>query len=117
MLIVDDEPAIRQTMADILDYHGFDTATAANGREAWNYLQDHEPPCAILLDLKMPVMGGVEFFEMLHADPAHRDIPVIISSSSTELQHLPVFEEAVAFVPKPADPRELVRLIDELCLQ
>jgi CheY-like chemotaxis protein len=61
---------------------------AENGEEALRYLQDpgHEAPCLILLDLNMPKMGGLEFLQIVKADPGLQVIPVIVVTTSGEDQ-------------------------------
>ena len=75
ILIVDDEERLRATCGRFLTNRGYDVVLAENGRQAIDILAT-EPPDVILLDLKMPVMGGEEVLEITGAK--HPDIPVII---------------------------------------
>jgi CheY-like chemotaxis protein len=85
VLVVDDEADIRASLELLLPYHGFEVATAANGQAALDYLRTHEPPCVILLDLRMPIMGGVQFRREQQLDPHLMSIPTIVCTAEYEL--------------------------------
>src|SRR5262245_9392754 len=61
VLIVEDRPDTRKSLAMLLTASGFPAAEAADGQQALDYLRSHPPPGLILLDLAMPVMDGWEF--------------------------------------------------------
>ncbi|MCX5643548.1 MAG: response regulator [Phycisphaerae bacterium] len=79
-------------------------AYAGNGEEALAYLRspENEAPCMILLDLNMPKMGGLEFLQVLRANEALRNIPVMVVSTSAEKQDMARSFElgAVAYIVK-----------------
>jgi CheY-like chemotaxis protein len=82
LLVVDDDPAIRETLADILHDEGYVVMTAANGQDALSRLRaSGATPCVILLDLMMPVMSGPEFYDEMQHDPSLASIPVIVISA------------------------------------
>jgi CheY-like chemotaxis protein len=81
VLIVDDESDIRESLRDALGDEGYLVAVAANGREALDLLPHLQRPCAIILDMLMPVMNGNEFYAALQAAPDLSDIPVLVSTS------------------------------------
>jgi CheY-like chemotaxis protein len=82
LLVVDDDPAIRETLADLLQDEGYVVMTAINGKEALTRLRAGSArPCVILLDLMMPVMSGAEFYAEMRSDPALADIPVVVISA------------------------------------
>ena len=76
VLIVEDDPDVREFMDVLLSNCGFETMTAANGMEALAAVRERRP-CIILLDLMMPVMDGWTFRRKQLADPAIADIPVV----------------------------------------
>lgn len=80
VLVVDDEPSIREALAGILEEEGYSVTTAANGQEALAMVRARRPR-VILLDLMMPVMNGWELTERLREDPALRSIPVCVLSA------------------------------------
>ncbi|MDT3705355.1 MAG: response regulator [Thiobacillus sp.] len=91
-----------------------------NGEAALAYLNDpaKDRPCLILLDLNMPVMGGIEFLRVVKTDSAHlKRIPVVVLTTSEEQQDkVESFNLGVAgYIRKPVDYRrfvETMRTID-----
>jgi GAF domain-containing protein/DNA-binding response OmpR family regulator len=77
VLVVDDDPALRELLRRTLEGKGFVVAEAANGREALERLGETTPG-VILLDLMMPEMDGFEFLEEMRRDEAGRRITVIV---------------------------------------
>jgi CheY-like chemotaxis protein len=110
ILIVDDDPDIRDALRDVLELKGYAVAEAGDGREALAYLSDHRPPRAILLDLFMPVMDGWHFFSRIRSLPALALIPVIVvtaTGSHWGYPSAPVFR-------KPIDLPQLLQALGEL---
>ena len=80
VLIVDDEFAIVEALAEILTWEGYVVKSAAHGRAALQILAtDHVD--VVLMDLMMPVMGGVEAATAMRSDPRLRTIPVVVMSA------------------------------------
>jgi two-component system, response regulator, stage 0 sporulation protein F len=79
VLIVDDEDAHRELLADFLQELGFSTRQARDGRQALEALE-LDLPLAVLLDLKMPVMSGWGLLEALKHMPRARALPIIVIS-------------------------------------
>lgn len=113
VLIVEDDEDLRDMMAQMLSIEGFDTATAANGREALDYLHGTTKPNVILLDLMMPIMDGWEFRRQQKADPDLAPVPVIILSALDQTRAAPV--DAEAFLKKPLDFGRLLELVRDHC--
>jgi CheY-like chemotaxis protein len=82
VLVVDDDPDIRETMLFVLENAGYQVTTAANGAEALALLRAQASPCLILLDLMMPVMNGWQFLLEQTRDPRLADIPVVVISGA-----------------------------------
>lgn len=79
VLVVDDEQAIREAVRDILELVNADTLLAANGHEGLAlYQANHERIRLIILDLRMPIMSGVETYHALRAHGA--TVPIVLSS-------------------------------------
>jgi CheY-like chemotaxis protein len=81
VLVVDDEPEIRDSLRDVLEDEGYRVRLAANGEEALAQLRALEPPLAMILDVIMPVMSGTELYAVMQADPQLATVPLIISTS------------------------------------
>ena len=82
ILVVDDDPDIRETLADVLVDAGCEVVGAANGRQALDVLRDGFAPCLVLLDLMMPVLDGEGFLNEVRGDPALAAMPVVVMSAS-----------------------------------
>jgi CheY-like chemotaxis protein len=115
VLIVDDDPAIRTLLVDLLEDEGYEVASAANGQEALRYLHDAQtPPRIILLDLMMPVMSGWQFRDVQRQRPELAQIPVIVLSASENLPEAARVLAASAYVPKPVNLERLTQIVDAL---
>ena len=113
VLIVEDDEDLRDMMAQMLTIEGFDAATAANGREALEYLHATAKPNVILLDLMMPVMDGWEFRRQQQADPELAPVPVIVLSALDPARAAGV--DAAAVLKKPLDFDRLLELVRQHC--
>lgn len=84
VLLVDDDPALRSALADVLAGSGLATAEASGGSEALEVLQ-RQSVDAIVVDQSMPGMTGLELTRRLRDMPAHRLVPVLFFSADDEL--------------------------------
>lgn len=115
LLVVDDRLENRRVLADLLQPLGFDVVLAHNGQEG--VAQAHATqPDALLLDLVMPVMSGVEAVHILRSTPALAHIPIIAVSASAHDMDREASRRAGcdAFVPKPVDADELLAVLQQL---
>ncbi len=107
VLVVDDDPDIRQTLADVLELGGHRVQTAENGRVGLDAAR-REAPDVIILDLMMPVMSGWEFLKEHHRDPGIARVPVIVISAASPGPSL----EASEFLPKPFDVDQILAAVE-----
>jgi CheY-like chemotaxis protein len=114
ILVVDDNDDTRTALASLLKAAGYRVVCAANGREALEYLRASAPPGAILLDLNMPVMSGLEFRQEQRKDPALADIPVFLVSGEAGLEKTVEALDAVGHIPKPIEVGYLFKSIHSL---
>ena len=113
ILVVEDDLDTQLMMKMLLEDHGFDVATAGNGREA--LVEVHRvQPLVIVLDLMMPTMGGEQFRRVQMRDAAIRDIPVVVVSACHDAAEIACRVQAVACVPKPLDVARLVGIIERI---
>ncbi len=115
ILVVDDEESIRRLTRDLLVASGYQVLTAANGREGVDLFRAraHEID-AVLLDMTMPVMGGVEAFRGMRE--IRPDIRVVISSGYTEREAVNRFDgdAPASFIQKPYAASELLRQLADV---
>lgn len=112
VLIVDDEPDLRQLTADLLTCHGYNVVLAQHGQEAIERLCEHCPDL-VLLDLNMPVMNGWQFRaeqERLH-EPNLANIPVLIFTSADRADEHAATLNAVGVIEKPFDADRLLNAV------
>ncbi len=105
LLVVDDNELNRDMLKRRLERLGYKVSCAEDGGQALKKLKI-EPFELLLLDILMPVMDGFEVLEQLKADPALRDIPVIVLSASDQLDHVVkcIQMGASDYVTKPFNP-------------
>jgi CheY-like chemotaxis protein len=83
VLVVDDEPSIRQLVATLLTLEGFDVSTAPDGRAALELLLTTTVPDLVISDVRMPRMNGYELLVAIRANPALSAIHFVLLTSST----------------------------------
>jgi CheY-like chemotaxis protein len=110
ILVVDDDEDIRESLKDAFEDQGYLVRCAANGLEGLAALRQFGRPCAIVLDLIMPIMTGNEFYDAIQADPALVDIPVIISTSDPS--RVP---SGALLLKKPIDLQVMLKAVGSLC--
>ncbi|HEU4759170.1 MAG TPA: response regulator [Dehalococcoidia bacterium] len=110
ILIVEDDPDIRESLRDAFEDEGYLVRCAENGRAGLESLRRHGPPAAVVLDLLMPVMTGNELYDVMQADPTLAGIPVIVSTS--EPHRAP---SGVRVVKKPVDLGAMLATIEGVC--
>lgn len=113
VLVVDDDPDIREAVQDILSFEGYEVVQADNGREALELLSRETPvrPCIVLLDLMMPVMDGEELVGHLQKVPALAELPVILVTASGR----GMFPGIKAIIKKPFEMDELLAAVAAHC--
>ena len=110
VLVVDDDPAIRELLVDLLRAEGYRVIEAVNGAEAIDAARGFLP-AVVLIDLMMPVMSGAEATHILKSDPETAAIPVLAMSAGRNLSAVVLDIPADGFVPKPFDLTELVSVV------
>jgi CheY-like chemotaxis protein len=112
ILLVEDDVAIRESLAECLELEGHTVRAAADGPEALAWLRNGNRPGIVLLDLVMPVMTGDELVTALRAAPATREIPVVLMTGASPSQgQLPHVD---AVVVKPFELGDLLDVIERL---
>ncbi len=113
VLIVDDDPAVRDLLARFIVSDGYEVATAADGDEGLRRARDLRPR-AIILDVVMPERDGWNVLTRLKADPELRDTPVIILTVVDE-KTVGLSLGAAEYITKPIDRERVVSLVRRYC--
>ncbi len=115
ILIVEDDPDVAQSVAEVLEVSGYCTAIAANGREALDHLQTNSHPDLILLDMMMPVMDGWEFRKEQRKLPALDSIPVVVVTADGDARGKAAAIQAAGHVRKPVTIDSLLNEVERIC--
>jgi|ERR1043166_994464 len=120
ILIVEDDRETREMLATLLATEGFHAVAAEDGLEALHLLRTvrhraPQVPCLILLDLKMPRLGGNEFRRAQLGDPTVASVPVAVMSGAIDLEARAQALGAVATVSKPIDCDVLLEVVRRYC--
>jgi len=116
ILVVDDEESLRELICVCLqDLGGWDVLLAASGQEALGIAASH-PVDAILLDVSMPHMDGIECYENLKAHPDSQHIPIILLTAKVLPDDRTRFAqlEIAGLITKPFDPTLISRQVATL---
>src|SRR5512141_2925175 len=116
ILIVEDDSALREALAQVLSDEGYDLLAARDGLEAVNCLKKGHRPDVILLDLSMPVVNGWEFRMFQKRDPELAQIPVILITAGGYTREEVAWLEPSALLPKPVDLPRLLSVIRKSCV-
>jgi CheY-like chemotaxis protein len=120
VLIVEDDPDTREMLAALLATEGFHAVGAEDGLEALHLLRTvrhraPDVPCLVLLDLKMPRLGGNEFRRAQLGDPIVATVPIAVMSGAVDAEELAATLGAVATLTKPIDFDVLLDVVRRYC--
>ena len=115
VMLIEDEKEIRDLVRYNLERAGFRVAAAADGEEGIKQLFASRPD-ALVLDLMLPGINGLEILREVRAEPTTHDVPVLVlTARSAEMDKLLGFENgADDYLTKPFSPRELVARVQAL---
>jgi len=128
ILLVEDDPNdVELTLSALRENHiANDVVVARDGEEALDYLfrggpyesRDAGEPAVVLLDLKLPKVGGMEVLERIKDDPRLRTLPVVVLTSSREEQDLVRSNNlgTNAYVVKPVDFQDFIETVGQVGL-
>lgn len=114
ILVIEDDDDTREMLGMTLEEHGYHVILMEHGSAALRYLRDNPPPCCILLDVWMPVMGGLSFRMAQRRNPSIAAIPVIVLSAHRRGSHLLAELDAAAYLEKPFTPDQLLALLKQV---
>lgn len=115
LLLVDDEPGLREAVKDYLQGSGFNVEVASNARDGWELVQQNTPDL-VISDVMMPQVDGYQFLKQLRDDPRFKALPVVfLTAKGMTTDRIQGYQAGVdAYLPKPFDPDELVAIVENL---
>jgi CheY-like chemotaxis protein len=115
ILLADDHDDSREIYRTLFEVAGYRVLEAADGRAALD-LVHVERPDLIMLNIVMPELDGHGVLEQLRAQPHTEDIPCLVFTGDARFERLgrAVHSGADAFLTKPAEPRAVLRFVEEL---
>ena len=121
ILVVDDDRDIAQVIRVTLESKAFEVEVAYDGKQALASAKKRKPD-AIVLDLMMPKMSGIQVLNALRAENNTKDIPVLMLTAATKYSEKPdeYWKDKVGvddYVSKPFEPMELLQRIENLIKQ
>ncbi len=111
ILIIEDDADLRGALADSMRDTGAEVVVAEDGLDGLERLRSGPIPAVILLDLRMPRLGGQDFLNELRGDPRFEHIPVITMTGGTSCAE---GDEVVARLRKPFDVDDLKQIVESL---
>jgi DNA-binding NarL/FixJ family response regulator len=118
LLLVDDEPGLREAVKEYLQESGFSVQTASNAREGWDIMQ-HIIPDLVISDIMMPQVDGYQFLKQMRDDQRFQALPVVfLTAKGMTGDRIQGYQAGVdAYLPKPFDPDELVAIVENLLVR
>ena len=114
VLVVDDEASTNALAAEYLRLAGFEVVQNYDAEAALETLKTDVAFDAIILDKRMPGIGGLEAARRIKADPRTAAIPLVLLSASIQQSGLEPTADIAAFLAKPFRPKQLVAVLDGL---
>jgi DNA-binding NarL/FixJ family response regulator len=115
LLLVDDEPGLREAVQAYLEDSGFTVDVAGSAREAWEILQQRTPEL-VISDIMMPQVDGYQFLKQMREDPRFKALPVVfLTARGMKSDRIQGYQAGCdAYIPKPFEPDELVAIVENL---
>lgn len=115
LLLVDDEPGLRDAVQAYLEDSGFSVDVASNAQAGWEQLEAHKPEL-VITDIMMPQVDGYQFLAQMRGDPRFKDLPVVfLTAKGMTRDRIQGHKAGVdAYLSKPFDPDELVAIVENL---
>jgi DNA-binding NtrC family response regulator len=109
--VVDDEPRLRELLLDIVPDMGFAT-TAARTAEDARKVMESDPQEIVMLDLQLPLMSGMDFFEQIHHRWPHTQVIIITGFGDLESARQAIRFSVVDFITKPFHLSDIETALD-----
>jgi DNA-binding NarL/FixJ family response regulator len=115
VLLVDDEPGLREAVQAYLEDSDFSVDVASNAKDGWELLQQNFPDL-VITDVMMPEVDGYQFLKQVREEPRFKALPVVfLTAKGMTTDRIQGYQAGCdAYLPKPFDPEELVAIVENL---
>ncbi|WP_404783184.1 response regulator [Altericista sp. CCNU0014] len=115
LLLVDDEPGLRDAVQAYLEDSGFTVDAAPNAKAGWEFLEKRLPDL-VISDIMMPQVDGYQFLKQMREDPRFSKLPVVfLTARGMTKDRIQGYKSGVdAYLSKPFDPDELVAIVTNI---
>ncbi len=115
LLLVDDEPGLREAVQAYLEDSDFVVEVASNAKEGWEILQRTFPDL-LITDIMMPQVDGYQFLKQVREDPRFTTLPVVfLTAKGMTIDRIQGYQAGCdAYLSKPFDPEELIAIVQNL---
>ncbi len=115
LLLVDDEPGLREAVQAYLEDSGFTVNVASNAKDGL-HLAQQQLPDLVITDVMMPQVDGFQFLQQLREDPQCKKLPVVfLTARGMTTDRIQGYNAGVdAYISKPFDPEELVAIVTNI---
>jgi two-component system cell cycle sensor histidine kinase/response regulator CckA len=116
VLVVEDRPTDRELLVSLLGGSGYDLLEAETGDDALRLGREARPDL-VIADMLVPEMDGLDLARAVRSDPELADTPIILYTAAyerSELERLARAAGVSVVLPKPTDPKEILRAVTSL---
>lgn len=115
LVLVDDEPGLREAVQAYLEDSGFTVHVASNAKQGLELVQQKQPDL-VITDVMMPQVDGYQFLKQLREDPRYKALPVVfLTARGMTSDRIQGYQAGCdAYISKPFDPDELVAIVGNL---
>lgn len=113
ILVIDDDPDVREALKLRLEANGYLVVTASNGASGLEVFEAAQPDL-ILLDVALPEMDGYSFIKTFRSKYFGRDVPIVVLTGKDSMRDVFELEGAKGYLTKPCDPDQLLQTVQNL---
>jgi len=112
ILVVDDDPDVREAIVDTLQDEGYHVVQTPGGREALVYLRSNPPPSLIFLDWNMAPMNASQFMDEFCKEPSLQGVPVVLITADLHASQKATTSRCAGFITKPINLDTLFSVVE-----
>ena len=116
ILIIEDAKVERMLLKTMFEQRDFDVTFCVDGQEAWNWINENDPPGLVVLDLTLPNIDGFELIDHIRSKVAWKQTPVLVTSAHKDRNTVvaAITRGASGYIAKPFDVARLLSEVNKL---